>query len=637
MAEGSAYSFDDLKGSPGPRTAPAAPTDAPPAQANPAPATTGGVFTLEEMGLAPGADKPKGGDYKTYKLPSGETTYEDIDVGGVKIPQSGAVVDFLHRVPEYYHEGHVEAQKGLDEGRASFKKTGKLGGQGQMDYLLGQLGMLGAIPSAAFDTTFGRAGDVATGGIIPTRVGGEIAGLVGPLGEAKVLKGLGEAAKATKLADIGPMYRKGMTAAEQMEKTLAGIKRPSIIDRAMDVIKPKPDPAYQQRVKNLKDFGVSQFMPGQEAGPREAHIESKKTSGPFTGEGYAQRSRETLQDLNRATYDHIAKIGGAQMPPDAPKYGPEAARALRETLQGTYERLLSKVRMNDPRTVDAALAKIRTDVEDVHGDMFLDKKHVRKLENLINDQVLHFVQTGGMDGQRFKRVESNLNKEAKRYISMGGEEGKYGEAVMEVKKALHQTMVDSSPPELAAALKANDKAYAMYKRVNRAMTSTANADGVWTPSQMIAAYKSLDKSLDKRAFAEADHDLDKVMRDAKVVMSNGYPDSGTAGRSAHIVAPLISSQVGGALGSLVPVPGANLVGMALGGAGGSVLDDVLASIGSEKKLNELRKWSQRQNETAAARSQRVLPGRQQRSAAARGAALTGAAPRPTVKPDEDDR
>jgi len=232
VAEGTAYSFDELRGSPSPQAAPAAPTDAPPAQTNHAPSGKGGVFTLEEIGFAPGADKAKGGDYKTYKLPSGETTYSDIDVGGVTIPQSGAVVDLLHRVPEYYHEGHLESQKGLDEMRkARPRGTSPFSQPGAVDFLLGQMGMLGAIPTAAYDTTVGRAADVATGGRVPTRLAGEIASMATPvLGEAKVLKGLGEAAKATKLSDIGPMYRKGMGAAEQMEKTLAGIKRPSIID-----------------------------------------------------------------------------------------------------------------------------------------------------------------------------------------------------------------------------------------------------------------------------------------------------------------------------------------------------------------------------------------------------------------------
>ena len=640
MADNEGYTLDELRGGPAAPQTPPQPNVTPPA--TPGKPVEGGAFTIEELR---GSKPPYGGNYKTYKLPSGETTYSDIDVGGVTIPQSGAVVDVMHRAPEYYREAQKESRKGF-KGMADLPEYAKThnplmtahrGAEDLTMAVLGQLGMLGAGPAAAFDTTAGRAIDVATGGTVPTPVGGTLASLATGLGEPRLLSGLSRAGQAKKLGEIEPAFRRGMTEAEQMEKTLAGVRRPGIVDRTLEAFTTK-DPAYQERVQNLKDFGVKEFTPGQMRGPREARIESKKTSGPLTGEAYAQRYRETLQDLNRATYQHIAKVGGAQMPPDAPKYGPDALRALRTTLQGKYTDLLKKVRFSDAVPVENAMAKIRSEAENVHGDMFLDKKHTAKLENLINNQILHFVQTGGMDGQRFKRVESNLNTEAKDFISKGGEEAKYGRAVMALKVALHDAMIESSPPALAKALKENDKAYAMYKRVNRAMTSTANADGVWTPAQMEAAYKALDQSLDKRAFAEADYDLDRVMRDAKVVMSNPYPDSGTAGRGLHhIVGPLVGTTLGGALGHLVPIPGAEIAGAVAGTAGGAVLDDILASIGSEMKLKDLRKYSARANETAAERAQRVLPGRQQRAAAARAATLTGATPRPTVKPDEDDR
>jgi len=91
-------------------------------------------------------------------------------------------------------------------------------------------------------------------------------------------------------------------------------------------------------------------------------------------------------------------------------------------------------------------------------------------------------------------------------------------------------LVERSNPQYAKELSAINEAYRIMKTAQKASSSVAAEDGVFTPAQLHNAVKNGDWSKDKRAFAEGTAYLQDLSGAGKRVLANQYPDSGTAGR-----------------------------------------------------------------------------------------------------------
>ena len=131
----------------------------------------------------PAAPLPAG----QYRLPSGEVTYRSTEPLGV----TGAAQDYMARQSRYGREGVAEAQRGFRNlgNIPEYAKThnplmtAHRAAEDMAQTALGGLGYAGAPIQAGFDTLFGRNIDVQTGGRVPTRVGGAIAGIATPAAE----------------------------------------------------------------------------------------------------------------------------------------------------------------------------------------------------------------------------------------------------------------------------------------------------------------------------------------------------------------------------------------------------------------------------------------------------------------------
>jgi hypothetical protein len=146
-----------------------------------------------------------------YRLPSGEVTYRSVDPIGV----SGAAQDYMARQSQYGREGVAGAQKGLRNlgNIPEYAKThdpfrtAHRAAEDVTQTALGGLEYAGAPISAGLDTIFGRNIDVQTGGRIPTRVGGAIAGIATPAAEFA----------ASRLAKLPSTLKAGTEAVEAAE------------------------------------------------------------------------------------------------------------------------------------------------------------------------------------------------------------------------------------------------------------------------------------------------------------------------------------------------------------------------------------------------------------------------------------
>jgi len=91
-------------------------------------------------------------------------------------------------------------------------------------------------------------------------------------------------------------------------------------------------------------------------------------------------------------------------------------------------------------------------------------------------------------------------------------------------------MVERNNPQYAGELRDINKAWAGFKRVERAASMGGAKEGVFTPSQLASAVKALDSSGGKRATARGQAMMQDIARKGEETIGSKYPDSGTAGR-----------------------------------------------------------------------------------------------------------
>jgi hypothetical protein len=119
--------------------------------------------------------------------------------------------------------------------------------------------------------------------------------------------------------------------------------------------------------------------------------------------------------------------------------------------------------------------------------------------------------------------------------SFGRSSSKYERDAGEVLKAFQgelRDLLERTNPQYANEFAKINTAYRVLKTIDRAASSVASPEGVFTPSQFHSAVKAGDFSKDKRAFSEGGAFLQNLSGPAKTIMSSHYNDSGTAGRLA---------------------------------------------------------------------------------------------------------
>jgi len=150
-----------------------------------------------------------------YRLPSGEVTYRSTEPLGV----TGAAEDWWNRQSQYGLEGLAGARRGLKNlgNIPEYARThdplhtAHRAAEDLTKTVMGGLEIPTAPVSAALDTLFGRNIDVQTGGRVPTRVGGAIAGIATPAAEFA----------ASRLAKMPSTLKAGTSAVEAAEAAKA--------------------------------------------------------------------------------------------------------------------------------------------------------------------------------------------------------------------------------------------------------------------------------------------------------------------------------------------------------------------------------------------------------------------------------
>lgn len=357
------------------------------------------------------------------------------------------------------------------------------------------------------------------------------------------LMGAGAAAKGAQAATLGgralsgavsggltsvamPVTEEGDFATQKAKQALwgaaGGAAVPAIGAAAGRVLNPQTDDA----VKGLLNEGVK-LTPGEMAGGVAKTMEDKLTSVPLVGDVIKGAQKRSIESLNTAAINRALEPLGKSLPKDV-KLGRDAIQFVGDELGKAYDDLLPKLTGQIDQQFSDDLDNL---TQMVDADFIMDDAAKAKFKQIMDGLVRNRIsKPGGITGQAIKDIESQLNNLTSTFgKSLDPSQKQMASVLSEVQDSL-RGMVQRSNPQQAEKLKAINRGYANFKRVQRAASMVGTDEGVFTPSQLQNAVKAMDRSKDKAAFAKGNALMQDLTDPAKSRMASSIPDSGSAGR-----------------------------------------------------------------------------------------------------------
>lgn len=305
---------------------------------------------------------------------------------------------------------------------------------------------------------------------------------------------------------------------------ITGAALPAVTGAAARVVSPKA--SVNPDLKLLRESGVKPTV-GQTLGGVPNWVEQRAMSMPLVGDAIANARSGAVEQFNRAALNRaVAPIGG-QIDDighaGIAKAGDMLSKAYDDALKG-----LKGVSLDQQGAAElASLRQMAGNLPQNTGRQFN-----AILRNVVDSRMSP---KGGMAAATFKKVESELSQKAARYSgSSVASEQELGSALNEALRILREQAARQNP-QYAAALKAANEGWANLIRVEGAGVAAKEADGVFTPSQLLTAVRGADKSVRDRATARGTALMQDLAGAGQRVLRNTIPNSGTADRAAQVV------------------------------------------------------------------------------------------------------
>jgi len=277
------------------------------------------------------------------------------------------------------------------------------------------------------------------------------------------------------------------------------------------------------QVKRLLDAGVK-LVPGEIPGGMVRDLEQKARSFPILGHAIAAREQQSLDSFNRATANEALKPIGVKVPETMT--GNQIVEFGQTILGNAYDSVLPNIQFKPGR-------QYATEVADVlkRGET-LPQMQRDQLQVIVDQRIDGRLDpaTKSMPGTTMKQVDGELRWFARNYMaSPDGAQRQLGRLVDDLTYAM-RAEVERNNPAYAEQLRAINRAYAGFVRVEDAAARRATAGGRFTTGDLLAAVKRDDDTVRHRGFAAGKSLLYSWARDAHDVMAKTVPDSGTPGR-----------------------------------------------------------------------------------------------------------
>ena len=275
--------------------------------------------------------------------------------------------------------------------------------------------------------------------------------------------------------------------------------------------------------KRLQDMGV-RLTPGRAIGPRASRIED--IVGKLPGVNLtAPAAMKEMQDgfargvINKA----LSPIGGKL--PDGAKPGYEAVDFANRQLSDAYTKLTPKLSAKIDNQFVGRVNVLRQRAGlTAEADALFEQELSRVVLDAFDPA------TGQARGKALKGLDERLGKLSAGYSrSQDYAQREVGDLLADVREQVF-SLVARSTPEAAKELRDVNKAYAMFKRVQKATAQASDAEGVFTPKQFRAAVRASDRSKDKSAFARGNALMQREASDGVDVIPEKVGDSGSMER-----------------------------------------------------------------------------------------------------------
>lgn len=298
-----------------------------------------------------------------------------------------------------------------------------------------------------------------------------------------------------------------------------------------------PNASVNAAVKKLTGAGI-RLTPGQALGGIAARIEDKARSFFGLGDAITAAQKRGESDLNVSVLNKALEMVGplAGLPSKAIGPGHGGIVQLRTTAQRAYNNLVPHLHadLNDTQFY-ANVNLLRNHIAQ------MPQQEQDAINHIINREIGHRMDPAGrLIGADLQDAMSAIRDHA---ASFAKSSSKYERDAGEALRAFHselRDLLERTNPQYADEFSKINTAYRILKTVDRAASSVASPEGVFTPSQFHSAVKAGDVSKDKRAFSEGGAFLQNLSGPAKSIMSSHYNDSGTAGRLAMSAGALAS-------------------------------------------------------------------------------------------------
>lgn len=310
-----------------------------------------------------------------------------------------------------------------------------------------------------------------------------------------------------------------------------------------------------REVNELRGAGI-RMTPGQMLGGFVKAAEDKATSAPVVGDFVADRQHDAIEDFARAAMNKVLEPLQAiddsvrSLDPNTP-ISREAIGKLQEIVGQKYDDVLSQMSLKADRQLAQDLGKIAGLAKSLPGERW------KQFNSIVKGAFLsRFSPAGSMDGVSLKAAESEMRRIGQSYLhSSSADERLLGTALGEVRTAMRDA-IKRTNPVLEPVLRKIDESYATLGLMEKAASSVAAKDGIFTPAMLVSAIKSADKSVRDRKFAAGEMMLQRFAESAKAILPNRIPDSGTAGRGANLAA--IGAMMLEPTGTAATIAGASL-------------------------------------------------------------------------------
>jgi hypothetical protein len=355
--------------------------------------------------------------------------------------------------------------------------------------------------------------------------GSEIAG-----GAVTGAAGLGRSVLKTALksAPIGALYGAGvsegdLTTKEGLtERAKSGAISGAVTGVASPIMS-KVAPMIGNKAKELMKKGVS-LTPGQATsgtvfGSMLKRAEDAMSSFPLLSTQPAlQAAKETF---NRAVYKDVLKKINVFMPKST-------------SIEDMGSFATNKIKTN----LDKVVLKLKLTNSDALKNKFsgilqnsgLDDVEINNWNKIFNKMIFDKSVRGVIKGKNLQNADVYLRRTLSNYkTSPDAKQREMGYVLQELYDVFDNQLANNNTGNLLKQYTGAKSAYADLMAIMKAGTSTTG-DNLFSPKQLLAAIKSLDKSSGKRLTFEGKKPLQDIATKANQIISNVTPDSGTASR-----------------------------------------------------------------------------------------------------------